>query len=179
MPVPTLMCFNPRPHARGDTIRRFDASGLDVSIHAPTRGATYIDKTHVVKYLVSIHAPTRGGDLSCVHLTGLPYMFQSTPPHEGRLDAIIGALIQTEFQSTPPHEGRLVYLLYFLILPRFQSTPPREGRHCQPATPCYHRSVSIHAPTRGATRIMSKKNIFLPVSIHAPTRGATAYSESS
>ena len=33
--------------------------------------------------------------------------------------------------------------------------------------------VSIHAPARGATRIMEFKPLFRAVSIHAPARGAT------
>ena len=34
--------------------------------------------------------------------------------------------------------------------------------------------VSIHAPTRGATKIWQEQKQFNRVSIHAPTRGATA-----
>ena len=33
--------------------------------------------------------------------------------------------------------------------------------------------VSIHAPTRGATRVTDPENEDVKVSIHAPTRGAT------
>ncbi len=35
-------------------------------------------------------------------------------------------------------------------------------------------TVSIHAPTRGATILTYRKMLQLDVSIHAPTRGATA-----
>ena len=38
--------------------------------------------------------------------------------------------------------------------------------------------VSIHAPTRGATRCISKGRVAIDVSIHAPTRGATTSSSS-
>ena len=36
-----------------------------------------------------------------------------------------------------------------------------------------HRSVSIHAPTRGATKTVADIAVEVAVSIHAPTRGAT------
>ena len=35
------------------------------------------------------------------------------------------------------------------------------------------QSLSIHAPTRGATKPFSFKSIYIILSIHAPTRGAT------
>ena len=108
MPVPTLMCFNPRPHTRGDTIRRFDASGLDVSIHAPTRGATYIDKTHVVKYLVSIHAPTRGATAHAALVTHTFSSFNPRPHAGGDSSSSITGVASVSFQSTPPRGGRRI-----------------------------------------------------------------------
>ena len=123
------MCFNPRPHTRGDTIRRFDASGLDVSIHAPTRGATYIDKTHVVKYLVSIHAPTRGATAHAALVTHTFSSFNPRPHAGGDSSSSI-----TDVASVS-----------------FQSTPPRGGRHKVRLSATTHSVVSIHAPARGAT----------------------------
>ena len=35
-------------------------------------------------------------------------------------------------------------------------------------------SLSIHAPTRGATFVCEYENFCIVLSIHAPTRGATA-----
>ncbi len=54
-------CFNPRPHAGGDIQRGFDTMRLEiVSIHAPTRGATWLTSLMHPCGIVSIHAPTRG-----------------------------------------------------------------------------------------------------------------------
>ena len=39
--------------------------------------------------------------------------------------------------------------------------------------PCSLLTISIHAPTRGATQKASLQQWNLPISIHAPTRGAT------
>ena len=53
--------FNPRSYERSDA---FD--GLEVlkeqiiSIHAPTRGATYVPSATLFLLKISIHAPTRG-----------------------------------------------------------------------------------------------------------------------
>ena len=100
-----------------------------------------------------------------------------------------------EFQSTPPREGRPDYQVNIINFASFQSTPPREGRPKKAADYHHGYMVSIHAPTRGATRHTKPRPIrpqcFNPrppargdglrpdpdpratVSIHAPTRGAT------
>ena len=52
--------FNPRTHTGCDITRIDMRKQSDVSIHAPTRGATYYDKDIRSKTQVSIHAPTRG-----------------------------------------------------------------------------------------------------------------------
>ena len=38
---------------------------IKVSIHAPTRGATYAFKRYIELAIVSIHAPTRGATIGC------------------------------------------------------------------------------------------------------------------
>ena len=55
----------------------------------------------------------------------------------------------------------------------FRSTPPREGRPDSTDQPNTDYTVSIHAPTRGATVISRFRRHSATVSIHAPTRGAT------
>jgi len=59
----------------------------------------------------------------------------------------------------------------------FQSTRPRRARRKQ----SYHfttlKKVSIHAPTQGATQIISDNSQYRHVSIHAPTQGATVVAE--
>ncbi len=59
-PQTQRVSFNPRPHAGGDeNLQRDDLTAL-VSIHAPTRGATFAALRHGDRSPVSIHAPTRG-----------------------------------------------------------------------------------------------------------------------
>ena len=56
---------------------------------------------------------------------------------------------------------------------RFRSTPPREGRLLINDRRHVGWTVSIHAPTRGATTRPRRIDLDVGVSIHAPTRGAT------
>ena len=58
----------------------------------------------------------------------------------------------------------------------FQSTLPRRERPGRPEQLRISRSVSIHAPTKGATAISQYCINHSLVSIHAPTKGATAIS---
>ena len=100
-------------------------------------------------------------------------MFQSTHPHGVRLGVKVVRAFSAcfnprthtgcdradfekrqghcKFQSTHPHGVRLRYCHIF----------------------GHHIFVSIHAPTRGATRLLLPRPRLFPVSIHAPTRGAT------
>jgi len=45
-------------------IEKYDLRGNDVSIHAPTRGATHAAALMAIPLKVSIHAPTRGATLN-------------------------------------------------------------------------------------------------------------------
>ena len=56
----------------------------------------------------------------------------------------------------------------------FQSTHPHGVRRSDGRVYSDDWSVSIHAPTRGATRSKRSGIFTFKVSIHAPTRGATA-----
>ena len=56
----TAADFNPRSHERSDRGHRAGRGCIAISIHAPTRGATY--NCHLLPdvWNISIHAPTRG-----------------------------------------------------------------------------------------------------------------------
>ena len=90
--------------------------------------------------------------------------------------------------------------MFNFMLNVFQSTLPREERpSIPPATPTiidfnprsHERSdsfttalsmyltISIHAPTRGATLLQIGSYIIISISIHAPTRGATKISNNN
>ena len=101
-------------------------------------------------FIVSIHAPTRG----------------ATNRNKFCCECL-------KFQSTHPHGVRHGY---------FVSTRPTNSFNPRTHTGCdlcsvfsaMYRSVSIHAPTRGATEAIRSEVKGFAVSIHAPTRGATS-----
>ncbi len=106
-----------------------------------------------VAALVSIHAPTRGAT-SSRRLKSRHRGFQSTHPHGVRHDLVNEPSRVAAFQSTHPHGVRHTELVAWQTI----------------------LQVSIHAPTRGATRSERIICVSGKVSIHAPTRGATVYS---
>ena len=144
-----------------------------VSIHAPTWGATPHIAMMAVNNRVSIHAPTWGATLITLRKPVSVMLFQSTHPHGVRLGRSNNTDTNWMFQSTHPHGVRRPFVYSFLSF----------------------QSVSIHAPTWGATphhHQMPRLHLFqsthphgvrhcykhliilaLAVSIHAPTWGAT------
>ena len=55
-----IVHFNPRSHKGSDIIYYICAAYAVISIHAPTRGATYYFSDDGMSEKISIHAPTRG-----------------------------------------------------------------------------------------------------------------------
>ena len=105
---------------------------MRISIHAPTRGATYTHAPPLTKTSISIHAPTRGA-------TG-----ELRKPRRSRHNF--------NPRSHKGSDGVFCWL------------HEQQGK------------ISIHAPTRGATILRHELiHAFLYISIHAPTRGATKW----
>ena len=120
---------------------------------------------------VSIHAPARGATLCLRSGPGAGVMFQSTPPHGGRLIIQLFFLLIALFQSTPPHGGRLNNAFTSWTTGWFQSTPPHGGRQYLLLPWVYPCNVSIHAPARGGDYGIDAIRYKGSVSIHAPARG--------
>ena len=57
--------FNPRSHDGSDLFHGIPLFDTDISIHAPTRGATPVGAGRNQATGISIHAPTRGATASC------------------------------------------------------------------------------------------------------------------
>ena len=101
----------------------------DISIHAPTRGATSTRMIVTPAAVISIHAPTRGATILSLICFLLSLRFQSTLLQEERLPGECRKPDDILFQSTLLQEERRVPFCPILI----------------------SSSISIHAPTRGAT----------------------------
>ena len=77
-------CFNPRTHTGCDYRNAIENGASEVSIHAPTRGATIFD----LRKFISVET------------------FQSTHPHGVRHTVTFGGNEEILFQSTHPHGVR-------------------------------------------------------------------------
>ena len=87
--------FNPRSHERSDLKRCKYMRYKIISIHAPTRGATFSLNEVLRCPDISIHAPTRGATVpaSASHSS---VVFQSTLPREerpGSFPAAVGLML--------------------------------------------------------------------------------------
>ena len=144
--------FNPRSHERSD--KKFVPEQLEhiISIHAPTRGATTIP-SDVTGYLNDFNPRSheRSDKLRICCIQQL-ILFQSTLPREER--QVHSLCLQDTvmiFQSTLPREERQKPLQLYQLMTLFQSTLPREERLHLLRQCCEALTISIHAPTRGAT----------------------------
>ena len=89
----------------GDTCILYVDTEQGVSIHAPAWGATKVSEIFtVIKVFQS--TPPHGGRLTFRRETVGDSMFQSTPPHGGRPHQGLFKTDRRMFQSTPPHGGR-------------------------------------------------------------------------
>ena len=61
----------------------------------------------------------------------------------------------------------------YLCGEEFQSTHPQRVRLSTKDGVIFETTISIHAPAKGATPIISGSNKYLGISIHAPAKGAT------
>ena len=145
---------------------------------------------------ISIHAPTRGATYTGANYDEFQTIFQSTLPQGERpISGASGGTVQL-FQSTLPQgERRLLDSIveggFIISIHAPTRGATSEIVNCR----CSIRYISIHAPTRGATVLScsfdgvhefqstlpqgERRLIFLrsvsatKISIHAPTRGAT------
>ena len=153
-------------------------SPLDISIHAPTRGATPYLLTSLICQYISIHAPTRGATHVDFYDVDLPIEFQSTHPRGVRQrtsktdgDKLINFNPRT-------HEGCDITLTLGSTTDSvFQSTHPRGVRHDELLAED-GREENFNPRTHEGCdmRCLAPLPCNFKISIHAPTRGATCSS---
>ena len=117
-----------RPHGARPTEYAKQQGYFNVSIHAPTRGATLREAVRLQIWLVSIHAPTRG----------------ATQFEDERANCV-------KFQSTRPHGARLRVAHHRAVRVLVSIHAPTRGATRERRRKIHRAYVSIHAPTRGAT----------------------------
>ena len=149
-PLPSPAYFNSRPSARGDQLLRHAVAFVDISIHAPPRGATMVTRRACGSRMISIHAPPRGATGPSA-LCRPPSQFQFTPLREGRHGNAHPLSVWLPISIHAPPRGATIPALphlrsafYFNSRPsargdtddcytppniyEFQFTPLREGR---------------------------------------------------
>ena len=166
--------FNPRSHERSDVgYDWFFCVLTQISIHAPTRGATKKLFTFLKNECISIHAPTRGATKNRPWKNHSNNYFN--PRSHERSDATPTTsrhqLGNFNPRSHERSDGHCLDLFHpssgiSIHAPTRGATSPRNKK-------CVADAISIHAPTRGATSPRNKKCVADAISIHAPTRGAT------
>ena len=127
--------FNSRPSARGDDAGAAEPCFLDISIHAPPRGAT------------------------CSSMPGcfLPTLFQFTPLREGRRFSLSSASVPAPFQFTPLREGRRVFPIIVAFSSYFNSRPSARGDRsssCRPSSAALYFNSRPSARGDGTRRVL-------------------------
>ena len=97
--------FNPRPRMGGDKMAEGRLTQLARFNPRPRMGGDITTTSLLHRTQVSIHAPAWGATVSFSD-GNIGYLFQSTPPHGGRLPGREEVEAGAQFQSTPPHGGR-------------------------------------------------------------------------
>ena len=141
--------FNPRTHEGCDCMLLtgwLAAGSFNPRTH---EGCDQNTQRRITCFLVSIHAPTRGATIKG-HYEVVAIKFQSTHPRGVRRRKVLVHRTTYQFQSTHPRGVRLSGLQEFR---RHTCFNPRTHEGCDfpHAQVSLRNSVSIHAPTRGAT----------------------------
>ena len=135
----------------------------NVSIHAPTRGATKRTSQFGFLCIVSIHAPTRGATCRHYLLRERNWVSIHAPTRGATIVTYLSGKTYDSFNPRT-HEGcDIDYECKCTLFRLFQSTHPRGVRHATIDNINMIIEVSIHAPTRGATlafRSQSKQSEF-------------------
>ena len=166
---------------------------MDISIHAPPRGATAITRWSSTSRDYFNSRPSARGDSHDGRESCRAEYFNSRPSARGDVQQCeIDPIVQ--FQFTPLREGRRSTPISRRNIANFNSRPSARGDDGTSVTPDV-ANISIHAPPRGATpfdshprpraefqfphlregpsKKIAKKCEKGIISIHAPPRGAT------
>ena len=124
---------------------------FNLSIHAPTRGATinFIISHHVL--ILSIHAPTRGATWKFTRILCKTKSFNPRSYKRSDKDTLLtvytqGAFNPRSYKRSDNHTRLSLYPSFY-----FQSTLLQEERRSTFSNFKLSNNLSIHAPTRGAT----------------------------
>ena len=144
--------FNPRSHKGSDTIwQKRQEFGVDFNPRSH-KGSDNNESINGPYISISIHAPTRGATAKWMSTANTTLTFQSTLPQGERRDMVDIWERRSQFQSTLPQGERLLWIALNVNQKDFN---PRSHKGSDPTKYLSLRqlTISIHAPTRGATMI--------------------------
>ena len=150
-PIADGLYFNPRSREGSDDHGKDQRGNMDISIHAPAKGAT----------------------MRTARRLQVRILFQSTLPRRERLEGVLNNIAIFIISIHAPAKGATAFVPCFMYFSIFQSTLPRRERLAGMCI-CHLRSISIHAPAKGATQTPGEAYFLIRISIHAPAKGATA-----
>ena len=101
------------------------------------------------------------------------FYFNSRPSARGDVLSSPCFFSEKNFNSRPSARGDMSSGAHAPRRRPFQFTPLREGRRWEFHKAMGRVEISIHAPPRGATRVVPLVRDVILISIHAPPRGAT------
>ena len=147
---------------------------LQVSIHAPAWGATFMTPPFRL-WLPSFNPrPRVGGDTNIQARWRSYWGFNPRPRVGGDWDVIRKHWLSRCFNPRPRVGGDYPADHVFYSIVRFQSTPPRGGRHCCVSSGGYRGLGFNPRPRVGGDQRYTLRDSKMPcVSIHAPAWGAT------
>ena len=165
MPLPPMVCFNPRPNAGLHRYR--------VSIHAPPEGRDSDQPAANHKDHVSIHAPPEGRDDMSGLLNDTLLMFQSTRPRRGAtfIPMFEGAAF-AGFNPRAPGGARLYHATTFNSKNVSIHAPP-EGRDVISLFTCAGPNLSFNPRAPGGARFFALTSDPTTFQSTRPRRGAT------
>ena len=121
--------FNPRSHEGSDERLPHTLRIIQISIHAPTRGATALTDHLLPLPQISIHAPTRGATNQMFIFITILVISIHAPTRGATYSDIAGLLLFLDFNPRS-HEGSdAAESAGAATLQLFQSTLPRGERH--------------------------------------------------
>ncbi len=142
---------------RGATFQRCSVGDeWKISIHAPPRGATRCNQLRKRKNrAISIHAPPRGATFAPPRFS-IRARFQFTPLREGRLSRHLAFRFGQDFNSRPSARGDISRHLAFRFGQDFNSRPSARGDtniFCNPG----NRELFQFTPLREGRRALTRR----------------------
>ena len=122
-----------------------------ISIHAPTRGATYMPLQQEEPKTISIHAPTRGATNGQINTDGCLPNFNPRSHKGSDFDRIPSCVLHFPISIHAPTRGATFCRPCNRRLCGHFNPRSHKGSDYNPIENYDRNEISIHAPTRGAT----------------------------